>query len=357
MGLMTRTDRHGKTVYYIDYYIKDPKTGKRKRKRERVGYRKKEAEQAIQSRQTDIRRAKFDGILPEPTCTLEDIKDDYLRRHLSSKSEGTRIRNKDIIEDHLIPAFGRTSLNQIMPEMVEEYRAGRLREPKAHATINKEVQVLKHVVKKAAEWGKVRTNVIADVKPLKVQNDRVQYLDHEQVPRVLEQCQKQLDGKLWHIVMIGMFTGMRRGEILSLQCRQIDKKNRLLRVDKTKNGNRKDIPMSDELFGVIQGLPRQVDTPYLFAEEDGGPLNGPKVSMAFKRACKKAGIEDFTLHDLRHHFGSWLSMKGHSTRTVQELLGHKTPAMTARYSHLSDQHLTEAVHSLDGLFDVKVESR
>ena len=100
---------------------------------------------------------------------------------------------------------------------------------------------------------------------------------------------------------------------------------RLIVLEKTKNNERKVIPMNDT----------------------------ENVTVAFGRACKKAGIEDFRLHDLRHHFASYLTMAGQNQRTVQELLGHKTPAMTARYSHLSPEHLKGAVASLEGIFDVQ----
>jgi len=74
-----------------------------------------------------------------------------------------------------------------------------------------------------------------------------------------------------------------------------------------------------------------------------------KVTVTFRRAARKAKIEDFRLHKLRHHFASWLTMKGENIITVMELLGHKTPAMTVRYSHLSPGYLKSAVEVLDDL--------
>ena len=146
-----------------------------------------------------------------------------------------------------------------------------------------------------------------------------------------------------------MNTGLRRSEILNLQRSDLDKQNRLIIIDETKNNERKTIPMNDTVFEVMESLPRRIDTHYLFADEKGRPFNGNKVTMAFRRACKKAGIEEFRLHDLRHHFASYLTMAGENLKVVQELLGHKTPAMAARYSHLSPEHLKQAVGRLDDL--------
>lgn len=70
--------------------------------------------------------------------------------------------------------------------------------------------------------------------------------------------------------------------------------------------------------------------------------------MTFRRATKRAGIADFRFHDLRYDFASQLVMKGANLRTVQMLLGHKDLRMTARYAHLSQEHLQEAVRLLEG---------
>jgi integrase len=68
---------------------------------------------------------------------------------------------------------------------------------------------------------------------------------------------------------------------------------------------------------------------------------------AFERAVHKAGVEDFTFHDLRHTFASRLVMRGVDLPTVKDLLGHKTIAMTLRYTHLSSDHKQRAMSTLE----------
>ena len=68
-----RTDRKGRKVWYVDYSFRDPETGAQFRKKERVGFSRAQAEESLQSRLTDIRRMKFDWILPEQSCLLEEL--------------------------------------------------------------------------------------------------------------------------------------------------------------------------------------------------------------------------------------------------------------------------------------------
>ncbi|MBI4456709.1 MAG: site-specific integrase [Acidobacteria bacterium] len=189
------------------------------------------------------------------------------------------------------------------------------------------MQLLKNVVKKAVEWGKIKANNISSIKPLKTPPGWIRYLQLDQIPKLMKACPAWLKP----IVLIDMNSGMRRGEILGLQRQNINKKTRLIILEKTKNNQRRVIPMNQTVYSVLKSLPPRLDTTYLFADADSEPLEGHRVSVAFKRACKKAKIEDFRLHDLRHHFASHLTMKGQNQRTIQELLGHKDPKMTMRY--------------------------
>jgi len=86
---------------------------------------------------------------------------------------------------------------------------------------------------------------------------------------------------------------------------------------------------------------------------NGKPITDVKHS--FTSACRKAGIADFRFHDLRHTYASHLAMRGMHIRALQELLGHKTLAMTQRYSHLAPEQLQNTVKLLDGVIGEKRE--
>jgi len=144
------------------------------------------------------------------------------------------------------------------------------------------------------------------------------------------------------IVLTAIHTGCRRGEVLSLRWKDIDFKERRMLLETTKNNERRVVPMNDTLYGVLKALPVHLGSELVFPE-----VEGRQLSLAFHRACKRAGLKDFRFHDLRHSFASYLTMGGENLRTVQTLLGHKDLRMTMRYSHLSPEHLREAVSILD----------
>ncbi len=140
---------------------------------------------------------------------------------------------------------------------------------------------------------------------------------------------------------------MRKEEILSLEWdKHIDLKHGFILLDKTKNGDTREIPVNQTVRFALQGITRRVDVPHVFIDSDGKRFKD--VKRSFKSALRKAGIKDFHFHDLRHTFASHLVMAGIDLTTVKELLGHKTLSMTLRYAHLSATHKTRAVDILDG---------
>ena len=82
----------------------------------------------------------------------------------------------------------------------------------------------------------------------------------------------------------------------------------------------------------------------MFSSKKGEPYGD--IRRSFRTALKRAGIENFRFHDLRHTFASHLVMSGVDLKTVQELMGHKTINMTLRYAHLSPDHKRKAVENL-----------
>ena len=194
-------------------------------------------------------------------------------------------------------------------------------EEKKPATVNRHLATLKHMFAKAVEWELLDEDTLKRVrhaKQLQENNRRLRYLSREECQEVIEACRPHL----------------RHGFIL---------------LDVTKNGDRRQLPITPMLKETLQGILRRVGVPYVFVDRDGERLKD--VKTAFNGALRRAGIKDFHFHDLRHTFASHLVMGGVDLATIKDLLGHKDFKMTLRYSHLAPAHKTAALAVLDGAFN------
>jgi integrase len=147
---------------------------------------------------------------------------------------------------------------------------------------------------------------------------------------------------------------MRRSEQYSLTWDCVDLVRRQVTIPRSKHGGIRYIPLDNTALEALLSLRKRGDGtgPVMVLAESGHgfvaghPLKTPREW--FDAACRKAGILDFTWHCLRHTFASRLTMAGVPLRRVQELMGHKTIAMTCRYAHLAPQCLQDDILKLNG---------
>ena len=174
---------------------------------------------------------------------------------------------------------------------------------------------------------------------------RLRYLEEDEAIRLLGACTESKNPHLHAIVTVALNTGMRRGEILGLAWERVDFARGAIRLELTKNGKRREIPMNQAAYDALSAIPGQKAEGPVFRRRDGAAWG--QIRTGFEQACKRARIEDFVFHDLRHTFASWLVMRGRPLKEIQELLGHRDFKMTLRYAHLAPGRLREAVASLE----------
>jgi integrase len=328
-----RTYQRG-SVWYIDYSFNG------RRVRSKVGRSKKMAELALKEIELKKVKRKYLGIAEPRQILFEDLAKQYLEYSKNSKSSRTYVSDQSIIRK-LAAQFWDRMIGDISMLDVEKYR-NRRRKEVSTSTVNREIACLKHMLNKAVDWGYLADNPLRSMKLFKEPPGRVRYLTERELSRLLNYC----PDKLRSIVIVALNTGMRKGEILNLKWQDIDLNHRLITIKQTKNNEIRTIPINDTLHAELRSMNRELDSQYVFVNErTGKPYTDVKTS--FKTARKRAGIDDFHFHDLRHTFASRLVMAGENIRTVQELLGHKDIKMTMRYSHLSTAHKQNAVRKLD----------
>lgn len=150
-------------------------------------------------------------------------------------------------------------------------------------------------------------------------------------------------------VALAAFAGLRLGEAAALQLGDIDFLRRTIDVRRQvqngtdlsspKYGSERTIYASEELLSLLSQHiavhPPSGREQWLFYGPEGQPLHQNSVGYQWRRACRRADVQGFTLHDLRHYFASGLIAAGCDVVTVQRALGHSKPSITLdTYSHL-----------------------
>jgi len=146
---------------------------------------------------------------------------------------------------------------------------------------------------------------------------------------------------------LALNTGLRLSEMYGLTWENVNVSRKVLTIPRSKNGEARHVPLNATAVTVLLELLKRGDgTGRVIRNAKGLPLSDPRYW--FEPSLRAAEIRDFSWHCLRHTFASRLVMSGVDLRTVQELLGHKSIAMTVRYSHLSPTHTLAAVERLAG---------
>lgn len=341
-----------------DFYWIDFRDGDGLRHRRKISPQKNVAATALRDVQVRVSKGEYLGIFEEKRVTFKDFAEKtYIPYIKANVSPTTYERCHGIITTRLIPHFGSSYLFKITMKDIEDYKTKRATQV-APATCNREFSRLRHMFRCAVDWGYTKTNPCKGVKELKEPPGRIRYLTPEEIEALLAECGPDtLRQNKWNagrplsdllnvylrpIVEIAIHSGMRRGELLGLRWKDVDFKGRMIYLETTKNHERRVLPMNDTVVRALKSLPVHLHEEHIFHG-----ITGDMLSKAFERACKRAGIEGCRYHDLRHTHASHLVMGGTSLRAVQTLLGHKDLRMTMRYSHLSPEHLREAVTTLD----------
>ena len=251
---------------------------------------------------------------------------------------------------HLLNYFSGKQLHHITHALAEQYQSKRIdgllttkgvsrRSKVAAATVNREIIMLKHMFKKAVEWGYLVTSPIRNVKTLKEPPGRVRYVKPAEWQRFLSACSPDIRS----IIIFARHTGLRRGEIFKLKWDDIDWDNKRITICARKNNTSMIIPIKEIIYNMLKRISTSVTSEYIFPGNNG--KRRYTVRSGFVAACKRAKINNLRFHDLRHTFASDLINSGADLRTVQALMGHKNIVSTIRYVHPTERHMRKVIEA------------
>ena len=281
-----------------------------------------------------------------PGVTVTDLCQRYLAEVLPQKSLGTQAHQRH----HLAwweEALGTQLLAQLRPAQLGACR-DQLTARLGPGTVGQYLATLRHALRLARlEWGWLEHDPLAAVRCLPVPRGRVRFLHDDERTRLLAACQQSRNRLLYPAVVLALSTGARKMELLSLTWDGVDWLHRQLIFRDTKNGETRAVPLVGKAFEAVVELSRvrRIDTPLVFPRRDGlAPLD---LRHAWYMALERAGVGDFRWHDLRHSAASYLAMQNVSQRLIAEVLGHKSLAMSFRYTHLAPQHTRAVVAKMN----------
>ena len=335
-----RKDEKG---YFLDYYVKEG--GLKKRKRHRLGLVPLvQAKKILAKYMQDMLAGKY---LAEdkPEVTFNEAADSFLAY---SQARRRSYLNDCQMVRRLKSYFGEKPLRSLNPDIVEGYLTQRRKignvalggKALSNSTLNREIGILKGIVNRAIFNGLLEKNTIQGVRGFKeAVRDRV--LLDEEFEALLGKCSPRLKA----IVQLAYWTGMRRGEILGLRWEQVDLQNKVINLEAadTKTQEKREVPLTEELVGTLQQVPRTLGLPYVFAHRGKRIKN---IKTAFRKAIRLAGIKEFRFHDLRHCAVTNLRKAGVNDSVIMSISGHKTYAMFKRYNKIDRRDRLEAMKQL-----------
>src|SRR5437867_3479172 len=297
-------------------------------KRSNAGWSREDAEKALAERRLGI--GPKDGAASLPFGVA-------VERYLKAKSRKRSLKNDERSLKLFTEYFGTaTPLAQITAARISAWKADRLAATCAQtgrhyspAAINRPLAALHHLLKLAhEEWEAL--SVVPKIRLEKEAQGRLRWLEPDEQTRLLAACRASRNPQLFNIVTVALETGLRLSELLGLTWDRVDLSRGVIRLEVTKSGRRREIPMRQVVYNVLASLPEP---------REGRVWRLRNIRTAFENAVAVAKIDNLHFHDLRHSFASWFMMRGGQLQTLKEILGHADLKMTLRYAHLAPEHL------------------
>jgi integrase len=319
-GVFERPEGSG--VWWIQYFENG------NRHREKVG-RKSDAVALYQVRKAAITKNEKLPDLKNGKVTLSALIDDVLEY---AKTHASRFRDYQSKAEIVRGAFGTRAASTIKPQEIGAWLSNHCKTP---ATANRYRAFLSLVYREAIRNGKQDSNPARLVQQRKEPQGRLRYLSRDEYNRLCSVIQKRCPEHLPAFV-VSVNTGMRLSEQYSCTWSQVDLKRRAIDLTKTKNGTPRTVHLNPDALAAVESLKVSGQKTSELVFNPGWTRNDTRGW--FLPCLEEAGITGYVWHSNRHTFCSWLAMKGATIKEIQELAGHKTITMSARYAHLSPDH-------------------
>lgn len=276
---------------------------------------------------------------------LEDFVANYFLPYIKQYKRGWKT-NLSLLKNHILPVFGSVFLDEITLNAVIKLHCDMRERGYAAVTCNNTVIMVRYMFNLAKKWGfsGADINPVNGINLFEVNNQRERYLTKSELGRLKEAIHASDNTQLKYIVVLLLFTGCRKRELLDAKWAHFNIDLRVWRIPTSKSGKSRYVPLSDAVLKTLQQVPRFDNCPYV-VPNPATQLPFNTIYYSWNTARHRAELPDLRIHDLRHSFASFLVNAGRSLYEVQNILGHSQLATTQRYAHLSQQTLVDAANA------------
>lgn len=351
-----RVSKDGAVSYRVKVRLRGDKP------RTRTFRRKSDAEAWAKAAETDLSRGVYVPTSTDRRRSVAELIDATIRDHLPTKRHN---KSADKVEAHLNwwrDQIGELTLERFTPQRIAEARA-KLASRKSKrgarlspASVNRYLASLSVAAKYGwKELGWLPRNPVLDVSKGAENAGLVRFLSDDERQRLLGAAHADPDPNIHTAIVLALSTGLRASNLRALTWADVDFKAKALRIDDTKNGEGRWLPLIGPALTALQAQLARDPTKegHVFkstTKDAAAEINGP-AWMRVKRAAGLTGAANFRFHDLRHTAGTYLNEAGASAIQIAAALGHKTLAMAKRYSHQSPEFTRSVFEKLSGRID------
>lgn len=279
--------------------------------------------------------------------SVSDVWEDYHQNHTSNKSIS---RDANLFKLHLKPHFKKKQMKDINHQDIDRLKIN------LSALSPKSVKNALELLVRLSNYGiekRLCEGITFRIKYPEINNETTEDLTDQEFDNLMAVLREETNLDVKHIMLLAIYTGMRRSEILKLKWNDVNFQRGIIQIRNPKSGKDKIIPMNDLAREVFNDCIHH-DSEYLFPGR--GSAHRVDVNHEANRIKKEAGLpKDFRpMHGLRHFFATTLINSGKvDLNTLQRLMTHSSPAMTLRYAKIRDQVMADASNVLTDIFKKK----
>lgn len=292
-----------------------------------------------------------------------------------SSKQKTYIRYSEIVSQHIIGSLGDYEMDELTPLILQRFttkllQSGNLKTGKGLSanSVNGVITVIQNSLKIAYAIGQISEYVVDNIKRPKAREKQVTCFTPTEQKQIEQAILKGKKPKMFGVVLC-LYTGLRIGELLALEWRDIDFQKGIITISKSchdgkdENGkfarltdtpktetSEREIPFPKQLMPYLRNIKKESNSDYVVASHSDNLISIRAYQRSFELFLKKLGIPHKGFHSLRHTFATRALECGMDVKTLSEILGHKNPTVTLkRYVHSLLDHKKDMMNRIGKL--------